>query len=216
MSTAQDIIDRARDDLNDPDGITWSDLDLIRYINDAQNAIIVARPDAKTSIQSISLVAGSKQSLPSDALRLIDVIRNLDSSGNPGKSISPVERRDLDAIDPKWHTRTEKDIIDHFSYDERNPKVFWVSPPAKDGIIVEAVVSKLPNDVTAATDAIDLDDSYMQPLIEYVLYRAYNKETDSMASRAEAARHLQNFSNMLGVKMAVDLKYSPTEEDELT
>ena len=43
------------------------------YYNDAAKAIVLMRPDAHTKNVQFNCAAGTKQSLPADALRLIEV-----------------------------------------------------------------------------------------------------------------------------------------------
>ena len=69
------ITDQVNNQLVDDGFIRWPKEKLIDYLNDAQRAIAIVRPDAFVIETEIVCVAGTKQSLPSDALRLVDIRR---------------------------------------------------------------------------------------------------------------------------------------------
>lgn len=207
---ASEVLQDLTTTLNDPNYVTWGEGELLQKISDAMTAIVVVRPDAYSVVEAIQLSAGTKQSVPAGALRLLDVLRNMGADGQtPGRAITPVHGDDMDIIDPSWHKRTAKSEVRHFVYDERTPDTFFVTPPAVAGIYVEAQLSKEPPAVTAPGDTLPLKDIYKAPIVEYTLYLAYNKETDSMESRQEAMRHLGQFNTLLGIKSKTDLTFSP-------
>ena len=49
------------------------------------------------------------------------------------------------------------------------------------------------------TEVIRIDDSFANALLDYMLFRAYNKEAEA-SSIAKATAHYQAFQNSLGVK----------------
>ena len=77
---AQALIRRVVETLQDTTSIRWPVAELVRYLNDGQREIIVHRPDAMVTNASVSLASGTKQSLPANGAKLIDVVRN--SAGN--------------------------------------------------------------------------------------------------------------------------------------
>ena len=73
---AQSIIRRCVETLQDTTSIRWPVAELVRYLNDGQREIIVHRPDAMVTNAAQALVAGSRQAIPSNGTKLIDVVRN--------------------------------------------------------------------------------------------------------------------------------------------
>ena len=71
-----DVLDRANTVLNDATKVRWPFAELLGWYNDAQRAIIIRRPDANSQNTTFACVNDSLQSLPTTALRLIDIIRN--------------------------------------------------------------------------------------------------------------------------------------------
>ena len=140
---ASDIIDRVRIVLNDAAGTRWPNAELFQWITDAQLLIALVRPDEVNATANVALAAGTKQTIPSDGLRLLDVKRNLkDAQGTPGRAIRIIEQSDLDLFNPDWHTATQSLEIKHYVYDNRENLAFWVYPPAKVGARVEVLDRK--------------------------------------------------------------------------
>lgn len=204
--TAQAIIDKAQIILQDTTAVRWSESELLGWLNDGQREIVALRPDAYSKIANVTCVAGTKQSIPtSDGLRLLDVIRNMGAGGStPGLAIRKVPRQIMDGQTPDWHSSGSSATIKHYVFDERAPKTFYVYPPATVGTQLEILYAAAPADVSAIGNTITLDDIYMTPLMDYILYRAYSKDTEyaGNANRAAAAR--QSFENTLGLKAQAD------------
>lgn len=218
MAQAIDIVEEVASELADTSYITWSKSELTGYLNDAQRQIALVRPDASSAVENITLVAGTKQSIPSDARRLLDITRNMGSDGStPGKPIRATEAETLNLFRPTWHSEAGRTVIKNFVYDERTPDTFYVYPPAHAAttVIIEAKLAKNPTDISDVdNDAISLNDVYISPIRDWMLYRAYSKEVDSTDSRSLAVQHLNSFYQALGVKSKVDVSMSPSIELE--
>jgi hypothetical protein len=206
-----DVINRARILLNDTDasGYRWSDAELINYINDAQLMIAVARPDSSVGSAVATLVAGTKQALPAEGFRLMDVIRNIKADDSPGRAVRITDRDTLDLFEPGWHTRTPVAEVKHYIYDEANPLEFYVYPPAAAGLKIELRYTKRPGLVVQATDELSLTDAYFEPTLMYVMYRSYLKDLEFAGNATLAGQYLQAASGLLGVKLTKDNAYSP-------
>ena len=213
-----DIISRARILLNDQDGTRWLDNELVSWINDAQKLIALVRPDSSVSNSTVTLVAGTKQSIPSGGFRLLDVIRNIGNDGvTGGRSIRVVDREVLDSQDPMWHTTTAAGTIKHFIYDNRNPLTYYVYPPAIAGTKIEVMYSVSPTEIVynagnvAGTMNTDLTvaDIYLESVLNYAMYRAYSKDAEFSQNPQLAAGYLQTVYSMLGIKTQKDVAFSP-------
>lgn len=156
--TAQSIVRRVLDLSQDRTSIRWPLNELVRWINDAQRTIIKARPDALNTTTTMSLVAGSRQDLDSVTAnsagtgplsplpaKLIEITRNL--SDTETGAVTLVQRAILDATIPGWHALTGKKAILHFMFDARDPKTFYVYPPALATAKLEVMYSAYPTDI---------------------------------------------------------------------
>jgi hypothetical protein len=216
---ASDITSRARILLNDIDATRWIDSELFKWINDAQRLVSMMRPDASIATFVMTLIAGTRQTIPSGGFRLLDIIRNVTTvTGTtpldqvvtvPGRSVRIVDREVLDTQDPFWHTATGSAEIKHFIYDNRSPTLFYVYPPATTSAKLEVVYSVAPTDVTAAGNTLSISDIYLDIILNYVLYRAYSKDAEYASNAQLANSYLSIVNTMLGIKTQKDVAYSP-------
>ena len=213
---AQALIRRVVETLQDTTSIRWPVAELVRYLNDGQREIIVHRPDAMVTNASLTLTAGTKQSLPSNGAKLIDVVRN---SAGTKRAIRMCAREILDAQSPGWHNLSGVTEIVHFMFDPRDPKVFYVYPPAQSaGASVDLVYSALPTDIaepaagtdySAVSGAISVPDIYSNALQDYVLYRAYTKDSQYGGNEARAQARYAAFANALGIEIKATVAVAP-------
>jgi len=106
---AQDLINDIAAELSDPQFVTWSADELLAYLNAATLRVCLVRPDASSSVESLQLVAGTKQSIPATARRLLGIDRNMGADGStPGKVITSTDKRSMDLYNPNWHKDTAK------------------------------------------------------------------------------------------------------------
>lgn len=149
------------------------------------------------------------QRLPEGAVSLTSIDSNVDGSEAPVlnanlkllRAFAPKNCNGsvytTDCVgEPKYRVRT-------YAYDPKNPGVYYVSPavPESGTYKVMATVNSDPAviDETTWNDELDLPLKYIPVLVEYMLYRAYSKETESVTSVALSRTHLANFYNALGV-----------------
>jgi len=202
--TGTNIIDRARLTLQDSSGVRWTDAELLIYINDAQREIVNFRPESTATHSNVQLSTGTEQTLPSGGLRLIKVTRNMSgtaSDATGAKSIRIVEEDLLNSIEPDWHDPTvtgssaHGSIIKNYLFDPDDPKKFYVYPGVASGsnAYVELIYSKLPTDLSSVSSTIDLEDTYGNAILNFVLYRAYLKDAEFAGNQQRTATHYQLF-----------------------
>ena len=94
--------------LDDPNNTKFSLTQKILAINSALQALVSYRPDAASYTTMMLLVAGTRQTLPSDGVRLLKVIRNRGQSGlsDAGRAIRKADMLVQDALIPDWHETT--------------------------------------------------------------------------------------------------------------
>jgi hypothetical protein len=206
--TAGNIISRAKTLLQDTAGVRWTEQELLDWLNDGQRQVVFLKPEAKVTTSSISLAAGTKQSLPATALVLIDIVRNA-PGGVPGAAVRRHDRKVLDDMLPAWHSSPSSATVSYFTYDPRTPKIFYVYPPAAAGAVVEASYSAPPTDCATTASVIDLDDVFMGALVDYILYRAHSKDSDYAANGGPATTAYEQFINALGLREQVETAAQP-------
>lgn len=193
-----DLLLQVKAILNDNDAVTYTEPQLLNGINLACKVVAMHRPDACTLTGDVMLANGAAQSLPEGGLRLLE---------SPGKRI--VNQSDLDAAAPGWRSATPEADVLEVVVDERAPGAFWVNPP-NDGTGQLAIIyTCVPVDVTLVTDELPVTDKYAQPVLEWLLYLMFSRDSERSPNKARASEHNQSFFNLLGIKATVDAAFSP-------
>lgn len=218
---ASDLITGVSIALQDTSFVRWSIAELLIYLNQGQKEIAAFKPNASITNASVQLVQGSKQSLPSGGLVLIDVTRNMGSDGTTaGNAVRIVSRGVLDAQIPGWHTSAlASGTVKHYVYTPLDPTRFYVYPPQPASpTYVEIVYGKLPTDVAANADplqlpagSISVDDVYGPALHNYMMYRAFSKDSEVAANAELASGYYTAFSQQLMGKAQGEVTAKPTK-----
>ena len=225
-----DVISRVEAILQDTN-IRWPRVELQKWLNESYLSIVLLRPDANAVCATFTCAAGTKQDLTASsggfpsALRLLDITRNVLNSSNK-KVVRVVARSVLDDQRPSWHSETQSINIQHYTYDPRQPKQFYVYPPATNAAELEVVYADAPgsHSLTEAqldpdgshAEVIKLDDIYLSPITDWILYRAYSKDAEYGANEQRAAAAFQTVNAAIGTKTQVDAAVSPTPGSSVT
>lgn len=210
--TAQMIVDKASTILLDKRAKRWTVEDLLSYLNEAQRNTVLLKPSAYTISKSMRLAVGTKQALPSGALMLLDIVRNLGSTGNkPSRPVKLIERTLLDAQVPNWHASRSDTDIRHYTYDINDLKTFYCWPASNGNGFVEILCSYTPPELGIA-DTIVLDDVYEGALLSFMLYRAFLKEADYASDPARAGGYLSFFNIAVTGKNSVEQAKNPNTD----
>lgn len=212
------VISRIQDVLQDSTGVRWPDAELRRWLSDGQREVVIQRPEAGVVNGNFQLTASqSKQSIAAvaGAFRLNDVIRNMGTGSTPGRAVRLVQREILDAQQPTWHSSTVAAEVVHYVYDQRDPLTFYVYPRPATNLFVEIAYCKAPDEITGATSNIGIPDIYSSVLTDYVLYRAYTKDSEFAGNAQRAVAHYQAFANALGIKAQQDVASGPAANSPL-
>jgi hypothetical protein len=201
--TGANLIDRIQDTLQDTTSVRWPEAELLRYINDAQREIVNFKPEASATHANVALSAGTEQSIPSGGLRLIKVTRNMSGTASDATGKRAIRIVDVDILnsqEPDWH---DPDVVGdaahgtnvkHYAFDPDDPKKFYVYPGVSGDAYLEIVYSGSPTDLSLTSDTISLDDIYGNAIIDFVLYKAYLKDSEYAGNQQRAGTHYQLFS----------------------
>lgn len=124
----------------------WPEIELVNWLNDAQDAIAKYLPSECSLLGALKLQPGTLQTIdtvaavdfkpasgaaPAVAIngnRFVAPFRNMGADGvTAGRAVRMVDRDILDGQDPDWHTRTGA-RIESVMFDETTPRAFWVTP----------------------------------------------------------------------------------------
>lgn len=229
---AEHVIRRAVDILQDPTSVRWPLNELVRYLKDGQREIVTYRPDAmvQQTTDVFPVFGQTRQSLPAGALKLIEITRNV--SGASSRPIRLINREILDAQSPGWHAASgAKAEILHYMYDPRDPTTYYIYPAAGVGAQIEIIYAAMPSETTitvanntlavdagvsatapgtSVTGLLGIPDIYVNPLTDYICYRAFSKDSEYAGNSARAQNHYAAFANALGIEIKATLSVAPT------
>lgn len=213
---ASELIVQASEIAEDQSNVTWTETQILGWLNEAQKIIASLRADASVTLGVVLLVSGTKQSIV--GRRLMDVVRNMGSDGiTPGKAVRLVERGIKDDFNPDWHADATSMEIKEYIYDVRVPDEYYVYPPVSSShdIYVETLEATVPADVATASNSINVSDIYAPNLMEWMLFRIFCRDAEQVPDAQRAATHFSNFFTMMGEKLKVDLAVSPKVRAQL-
>tara|TARA_B100000900_G_scaffold364260_1_gene338784 strand:+ start:634 stop:1341 length:708 start_codon:yes stop_codon:yes gene_type:complete len=216
--TGANIISRVQDTLQDTTSVRWPEAELLRYINDAQREVVNLRPDASATTSNVQLVTGTKQTLPTTGLRLIKVTRNMSAasgSATGGRAVRIVDIDILNTQEPDWNDPTvtgdaaHGTTVKHYIFDQDDPRSFYVYPGVSGNAFVEIVFSKSPTDLSSTSSTIDIDDTFANAIIDFVLFKAYLKDAEYAGNAQRSNQHYALFNNSLGQSTAASNVTNP-------
>lgn len=192
---------------------------LLDFLNAAQRAIVMERPDSCAITEVIQLQAGMRQTIPSksihgathDATGFCCLIRNMgDKAGTkPGRAILLSPQSAILAWQDPQNKRmlVRTGSIDNYAYDRAmNPYVYWVYPAVPTGrLYVEATYYAMPDDITAPTQALSIPDAYGQAMVHHILASIFSADSESSNS-GKAQYHMEWYQKIMATKLAVDTR----------
>ncbi len=166
---ASEVINPARRELRDEnsDNYRWDDARLLEYLQVAEEEVIKLRAGANPKYTPVELVTGEthhRGRLPTDALKIIRVTRNLAAAdGPPGADIIGVDR-ELLVRGNRWSYK-EKGVpaIEVWAPDPDDLLSFHTDKPA-DSVWVEVLYAKRPPLVSKTGDEVEVGPEHRFPL----------------------------------------------------
>lgn len=216
--TVAAIIESALILLKDRRAVRWTVSELVGWLNEGVRAAVALKPDLAIRRSTLPLVAGVEQAIPDTIKRVVKFESNVN-----GPAITPTSVQLLDSYIPNWRnaaTLGSHAIVDHVIVDEADITTFMVFP-ANDGTgtiraLVETVIAvivedpKNPNHL-ASYAAVDspLQDAEGDALVDYLCFRATNKDIDLPGMSARATFHYQAFATRMGVEVSAEKTVRP-------
>jgi len=201
-------------DLREPRRWQWENTDpaapsFLDYLNNAVAQIVSVRPDATANTSVLTLAEGFKQSIPSSALSLINILYNTNDLNAVGKPVRQTKFKNIISLVAATGT-----AVDCYAYDKLDdPRSFYVYPhiPA-GGLKVMATMSNKPTVIATKNDQFPLEDKYVSPAIHWVLYEIYSGDNTD-ADLVRATHHYEAFTAELNGSFGSDKKYPIKPKD---
>lgn len=188
----QEVIDLIQEQTRD-DHTTWTDSDIYGYINEGVKNTIQRAPQANSVKELVDTIVGVQQSLPDNAVSIINVISNApDSNGVPGDVIQSTDIQLKDAYNPGWRSsKATRKVIEWMK--RSSPTVYLVWPPMAVAAKLLIEYSVYPVDVTGVTDPISVTNEYNEPVRLWSLYRTFSRDSEDTPSMQRAAGYKTEF-----------------------
>ncbi|EOW9224947.1 DUF6682 family protein [Vibrio cholerae] len=193
-TTIKTLIDRISRDLIDVRNVRWSRGELMDFLNDAIAAIVLRRPDLSRATSKVP-AATNTVALPVDAYQILAVnhINNI--------AAQYVDINKLNQLYPDWRTTSGVPVC--WTRNELDETTLFLYPSPESRVDVEVVYSRTLK-VSQESDSFPLSPMYEGVVGDFVMYRAYNKDSQNPAEGQKAQLHLQAFATALGDKTATD------------
>lgn len=221
MPTVKQIVLEVSKDMNDQqknhEYVRWPIPDLLSYLRDAVASLSSFRPDAFTSTETLALQPGRMQRLPDGAVSLSSVDANTDGGESPvliadfklARAFNPRNcagsgtSNDCNG-NPEYKVRT-------FTYDPKNPRVYYVSPPVPQGgsYTLTATVIREPTEIGNANwfEDVGVDLKYVPIIKDFMMGKAYNRDTESTSSVRTGQMHMAAYYAALGINYKQESKF---------
>ena len=192
-----DVITEARILLQDTNTSyqRYSDSDLLGFANQALRRIAVLRPDLFSYFGAIDCLAGTViQSLPSDAIRLMEVF-----SVVGGGAVRETNRETMDDTYPTWVSETAGPAVNWMRHPRSQTKFFiYPQAPANQQLVVE--YAQAPSTYEADEPVDLLPDAYYPVVLDGVIFLAESIDNEHVnAGRAELFQ--RSFAEALAANM---------------
>lgn len=212
MNTVGQIIEHVSGQLNDQqfklEYTRWSREKALEYMNQALKEIGTYRPDAFVVSETITLATGTTQTIgPFKSLKEIHV---------DGIPMHPADAALLSAFLPydtcppkvQYKNGTPVYNLKSFAVSPHDERTFYVSPPVPAGMapqVQATLYGEVPEYTLADWDTeLGMSDKYYNNLIDFMLARAYELDSESPNSRANSQMYMSRFYTAMGVKYKVD------------
>lgn len=184
----------------------WTVDELAEYLTGAIAQVAALKPTLFSSFVELTLAPGSIQSVPPDYTELVDVTLNINADGSEGMPITKASfsaaralgRPACSVFRDGYEVRSYTTHPDNDTYFYVEPAVPVQSPMPK----VRALVQLAPNVITSGTDAVIManttPETYREALKDWMLYRAFAKDTESTDSFQKSQAHYKAFMQFVG------------------
>lgn len=192
--------------------IRWPRQVLAEYLNQGLAEIATYRPDAFSATVDVILRPGAKQTI--DTLGSVD---SVEVNGVPLNvaDISIYKAFSAYATCPpkiRMHNGRPQFKLRSVAIDPDQKGVFYVSPtiPAGLNLVAKVTVVGSPPQYTLMDWAkpVDMQLKYVNDLIDFMLARAYQRDTESQVSAAKSQRLFSIFYQRMGVKYKIDSAFN--------
>jgi hypothetical protein len=173
----------------------YSDVVMLGYVNQTLKRMAILRPDLFSDIVDIPTTADSAvQSLPIDAIRLLDIFQVKD-----GAAINEVDRETMNRNYPNWMTETSGTPV-NFMRHVKNPDRYFLYPRPTAGVILVGEYAKSPIDYALGATISVISDVYFPVIVDGTVFLAQSIDDEHVDS-GRAKLFYDSFTQQLGATL---------------
>lgn len=193
--------------------------------------IVPLKGGARQDLLTLTRLAGDGGGpLEPKPAMLMKLVRNV-APGSNQQIIRLVARDALDAVLPTWMVAQPQVSVRNYTFDDQQPTIFHVYPPAIEPVltpvppapvippaIVEMIYSAYPVDIAQPGPGklwsdvdgdLSVEAVWAECLLDYIMYRAFTKDSEYAANGARAQAHFDKFQQPLVVEAQGTLLSKP-------
>lgn len=184
-----DIITRVQRSFGDESAVQVTEDDIIRWINDAQRAIVLNNPEVLPTIATVDITKGVHEyAFPADLL-LLTSIRAKMPDMQSYQFLPYLNIQEFDRIINGWDGSAFGESGRAFSYTIYNRSIFLFPTPDKDSTDgLKILYSLRPTEITGTQDALSLAEEYHNAIVTYCMAQANTMDEDYEAAAIHEAK----------------------------
>lgn len=200
MTTGTDIEDFCRSLLQDPDSVHWDGVMFLTALNSSLRQVVTDKPKAGTRTENITLAAGlTRQELPDGVIQIQALNVNV-KDGVYGRAITTTTADRMTAASMNWR-RDKGAAVKHLVVDDRDKEAFYVWPALTAGGDVEALVTRMPAEVTDMGADLTLGAEYQNAIAHHTLHVLYAMDAQHTLSPDLSAAHYAKYAQVMGIQV---------------
>jgi len=189
-----DLITKVAKQLVDTNHVRWTREELLDFLNMGLSTFIIKRPDVSRTTAT-QTATESLIDIPTDGYSIITV-NHVNKRG-----VQYVDINKLGQLNPDW--RLDDGVPVAWTRNEFDNDSVYIYPAPVTEVDVELVYSK-DVQVESEDESFPLKEIYISILYDYIIYRAFNKDSASAEEAQKAQYHLMLFKDAIGDKAAAD------------
>lgn len=175
--TAQQVMDQVKRQFGDESGVQVSDDDLLGWISDAQEAIVIKNKILKAKSTAPSVAGQDSYTFPALPIHQIESL-HYDGMRIPNMPFASAEERIFNTDPEKLQSGAPQ-----FWYEWAGTFSFWPTPD--DVKNIDIYYTAKPTRITNSANTLQVTDKYFSTVVQYVLQQAYELDEDWQASNAK-------------------------------
>ena len=173
----------------------YSDTVLLGFVNQTIKRMVMLRPDLFITQANITTAPNVvEQTLPSTAVRLVDIFRTV-----TGTAVEEVDRDQFDRAYPAWVNDPAGLPVKYMRH-PRNPRAYFLYPRPSTGVVLVAEYVDTPPTYTIAQTISVLPDAYFSVLVDGTVFLAESVDNEHVNTN-RAKLFQDSFIQTLGVSL---------------